>query len=208
MLGAVLSDPAGRQHVLDLVEPADMSRPWHGQVLAAMQRLRERSASPGPSEVYRELEECRVRWLALPVPMRREPGPGHEQRQADLARNGQAARRGIGRLREQEPTGIAPGRDAVPASAQTETPAAAVGRPEWHAHQLTYGAAHPCGAAALAAEVRTLRDLAADPSQLADVRGWLRPEHFARAGHGELYAVMQDMAAAGKPVDPVTVTWE
>ena len=56
MLGAVLSDPAGRQHVLDLVEPADMSRPWHGQVLAAMQRLRERSASPGPSEVYRELQ--------------------------------------------------------------------------------------------------------------------------------------------------------
>ena len=53
-----------------------------------------------------------------------------------------------------------------------------------------------------------MRDLAADQSQLAAVRGWLRPEHFARAGHGELYAVMQDMAAAGKLVDPVTVTWE
>ena len=56
MLGAVLSDPAGQQHVLDLVEPADMSRPWHGQVLAAMHRLRARAALPGPSEVYRELQ--------------------------------------------------------------------------------------------------------------------------------------------------------
>jgi hypothetical protein len=58
------------------------------------------------------------------------------------------------------------------------------------------------------AEVRALRDLAAEPSQLAAVRGWLRPEHFNRASHGELYAVMVAMADAGKPVDPVTVTWE
>ena len=56
MLGAVLSDPAGQQHILDLVEPADMRRPWHGQVLAAMERLRQREVAPGPLEVYRELQ--------------------------------------------------------------------------------------------------------------------------------------------------------
>jgi hypothetical protein len=57
LLGAVLSDPAGQQHVLDLVEHGDMRRPWHGQVLAAMQRLRGRGVLPGPSEVYRELRK-------------------------------------------------------------------------------------------------------------------------------------------------------
>jgi hypothetical protein len=43
MLGAVLSDPAGQPQVLDWVEPGDMCRPWHGQVLGAMQRLRGRA---------------------------------------------------------------------------------------------------------------------------------------------------------------------
>src|SRR5258708_21161791 len=33
-------------------------------------------------------------------------------------------------------------------------------------------------------------------------------EHFARPDHGELYAVMLAMADNGKPIDPVTVTWE
>jgi replicative DNA helicase len=40
------------------------------------------------------------------------------------------------------------------------------------------------------------------------VRGWLRPEHFARAEQGALYVVMQDLDSVGAPVDPVTVTWE
>ncbi len=39
MLGAVLLDPAGKRHVLGLVEPGDMFRPWHGQVLTAMRRV-------------------------------------------------------------------------------------------------------------------------------------------------------------------------
>jgi hypothetical protein len=285
MLGAVLSDPAGQQHVLDHVVPADMSRPWHGQVLAAMQRLRERAALPGPSGVYRELqndpdlpprisrdgvlladlmeaaprtahaaaytamviegsirqraslagsriaqaaesgdiegalhqggqarqelEDCHVRWLALPELMRR-PSPGSERarRQADHARNSRADVEEAGRLREDSPAGMRLGAAAVPAGDQAETPAAAASRPEWRARQRICGPAHHCGAEESAAEVRALRDLTADQSQLGAVRGWLRPEHFARAGHGELYAVMQDMAVAGKPVDPVTVTWE
>jgi hypothetical protein len=56
LLGAVLADPAGQQAVLDLVEPGDMRRPWHGQVLAAMQRLRGSGALPSPARVYRELQ--------------------------------------------------------------------------------------------------------------------------------------------------------
>jgi hypothetical protein len=70
------------------------------------------------------------------------------------------------------------------------------------------GEARPSGADAADAGARALRDLAADPSQIGVVRGWLRPGHFAQAEHGELYAVMLDMTAAGQPVDPVTVSWE
>lgn len=56
LLGAILCDPVGQHHVLDLVEPGDMLRPWHGQVLAAMRRLRERGALPSATDVYRELQ--------------------------------------------------------------------------------------------------------------------------------------------------------
>lgn len=56
LLGAVLSDPAGQLQALDLVEPGDMYRPWHGQVLSAMQRLGGRGTLPGPLEVYAELQ--------------------------------------------------------------------------------------------------------------------------------------------------------
>lgn len=288
MLGAVLSDPAGQQHVLDLVAAADMSRPWHGQVLAAMQRLRGRGAAPGPLEVYRELRndpdlppaiagngvlladlmeaaprtahaaayaamvieggirqrmllagarlaqvaesgdpeealhqaglarrelgECRARWLALPDPVRRElPAPGSERRPAGFAPAGRAAWQGTERPRGDKPTGIGPaagGQAVVLASDQADTPAPAATQPGGQAHQRACGPARRYGATALAAEVRALRDLAAAPSRLAEVRGWLGPGHFAEPGHGALYAVMQDMNTAGKPVDPVTVVWE
>jgi len=56
LLGAVLADPPGQQHLLDLVEPDDMFRPWHGQVLAAMQRLRGRGQLPSPQNVYQEIQ--------------------------------------------------------------------------------------------------------------------------------------------------------
>jgi replicative DNA helicase len=56
LLGAVLADPPGQQHLLGLVEPADMFRPWHGQVLAAMQRLRCRGQIPSPQNVYQEIQ--------------------------------------------------------------------------------------------------------------------------------------------------------
>ena len=55
LLGAVLADPPGQQHLLGLVEPGDMFRPWHGQVLAAMQRLRDRGQLPSPQNAYQEI---------------------------------------------------------------------------------------------------------------------------------------------------------
>lgn len=56
LLGAVLLDPPGQHRVIDLVQPADMYRPWHAQVLTAMQRVRSRGALPESAEVYRELQ--------------------------------------------------------------------------------------------------------------------------------------------------------
>lgn len=50
-------DPAGQESVLDLVRPGDMRRPWHGQVLEAMQRAQRRGALPSPAEVYAELRK-------------------------------------------------------------------------------------------------------------------------------------------------------
>jgi hypothetical protein len=61
---------------------------------------------------------------------------------------------------------------------------------------------------ARASSAAALRNLIDDPSQLEAVGGQLRPGHFASAAHGELYALLQDMRAAGKAIDRVTVTWE
>jgi hypothetical protein len=55
LLGAVMSDPLRRAAVLDVVRPDDMYRPYHGQVLAAMQRLRARGVAPAPAPVRAEL---------------------------------------------------------------------------------------------------------------------------------------------------------
>ncbi len=57
LLGAVLSDPAGQAEVLDLVDSGDMTRPYHGQVLAAMKRLRARGAAPWPQQVREEIRK-------------------------------------------------------------------------------------------------------------------------------------------------------
>src|SRR6266568_2912156 len=56
LLGAVLLDPARQAHLLGLVQPGDMTRPYHGQVLAAMQRLRETGVPPGPMAVHQEIK--------------------------------------------------------------------------------------------------------------------------------------------------------
>jgi hypothetical protein len=67
---------------------------------------------------------------------------------------------------------------------------------------------HPQGSEAKTVSHQALRDLAAAPVHIAHVRPWLRPEHFARSEDGELFAVMRDLDAAGRPIDPVTIAWE
>ena len=95
LLGAVLSDPVGQQHVLDLVRPDDMRRPYHGQVLAAMQRLRARGLQPGPHEVRAELvqdpdlgAEASHRVVYLADLMAAGPRAGHAPEYAGMVIDG------------------------------------------------------------------------------------------------------------------------
>jgi hypothetical protein len=289
LLGAVLSDPAGQASVLDLVTPEDMSRPWHGQVLAAMQRLRQQHTPPGPEQVRQELladpdlpasvaldgiplvdlleaaphsrhapayaalaiegsireriwlagsrltqaaegdspgpallatrqaardiQECRARWEALPASMRRElPVPARDHKQyAHIARQARAVREEVARLREnlwaESPRDVEE-RLAAIAQQLAETAAASATLREQQAARHAADRVGPDSPTAQAASIRALRDLAAAPDQIDTVRDWLRPSHFARPEHGDLYAVMRDLHAAGKPTDPVTIRWE
>ena len=282
LLGSVLADPRGQAWLLDVVNADDMTRPYHGQVLAAMNRARGRSAAPdlmavrgelakdpdlprlishdgvlladlmeaaarsdhGPAyaamvistgirrraelaasrmrqaaeskdagaalrmarQARGELDRCRARWEALPEPMRRELPPSPARR-GPAGTTGRLAtvRDDIHGLRHDLVTGtseLLAGRLASIARQVADVVAASASQRERQAGERLPDPE------AEEAELRALRDLAAAPSQVAAVRGWLQPEHFARASHGELYAVMVAMTDAGKPVDPVTVTWE
>ena len=287
LLGAVLSDPAGQVHLLDLVEPDDMTRPYHGQVLAAMQRLRGSGTAPGPVAVYeeikkdpdmprglshdgvllaglmeaaprsdhapayaamvagsgirrrialaasrmtqaadsqdlktaldmaaearREIERCQARWDQLPTPMRRElPAPARgPYGRAELIRSLAGARDEVRRLRRDLLAGNGQElEERLEAIARQVADVAAASADHRDRLARATAEARPGGADAQEAGERALRDLAADPSQISAVQGWLRPGHFARPEQGELYAVMRDMADGGLPVDPVTVSWE
>lgn len=237
LLGAVLLDPAGEHRMLDLVEADDMFRPWHAQVLAAMQRARGRGALPGPAEVYRELQNDpdlprSVARDAVPLTglMEAAPRPGHARTYAAMVIEGgirqrlhlagswmvQASETGELETAWQQAARAHRELDActarwlaLPAHLRRELPAD-------RAATATEEAGQRAGARrarlrsdhAAVAGARALKDLTAAPAQLADVSRWLRPEHFARPGDGALYAVMRDMNAAGIPVDPVTVAWE
>jgi replicative DNA helicase len=289
MLGAVLSAPMGQPKVLDWLEPSDMCRPWHGQVLGAMQRLRGRGMLPGPLEVYAELQNdpdlsasvrqdavlladlmaaaprtghaqhyaamvveggvrqrmrlagsrmaqaaetgnleaalsmtghareelnaSRARWLALPERLRRQPpAPARdEQAYAEIARRGASLSEEIARLQEDfwlEADDRTEKRLAAVIQRLAATAAVSADQRERLAEARAASQPRPHGPAAEAAGDRVLRDLAASSSQLPCVRGWLRPEHFARAEQGALYDVMQSLDSVGAPVDPVTVAWE
>ena len=247
LLGAVLSDPEGQQGVLDWVQAGDMRRPWHAQVLEAMQRLRQRGTPPGPLEVYAELQHdphlpANAARDAVPLAglMDAAPRAGHARHYAVMvaergirqrlkiagSRMAQAAESGdlavalrqvchagheLSTCRTRWLAFPEPLRQEVP------TPACATRRNAQTAHRAGAlpedtgrlpGESRPRGPAAEAAGKRALRDLAAGPSQVACVRGWLRPEFFAQAEHGALYEVMRDLDVAGAPVDPMTMTWE
>lgn len=290
LLGAVLLDPAGQQHVLDLVQCGDMCRPWHGQVLAAMQRLRERGSLPTPADVYQELKEdpdlprsvsqdavplaklmeagravhasayaamvidsgirqrlalagsqmmqaaedtqgepleaalgmtelarseldaCRNRWESLPEPMRRDlPASSGTVLGVRAVRQAQAIRDEIARLRQDLQAGVGVGtgeRLRLIARQLADAAAATASEQQHRAQRLLSGGSRPSGPDAEAAGAVALRELAAGPGQLSGVAAWLVPEDFALAEHGEVYAVMRDLGAAGMPVDPVTVSWQ
>jgi replicative DNA helicase len=52
LLGALLSEPSRHRHLLELLTPGDMFRPYHGQVLAAMQRLHRRGSPAAEADTY------------------------------------------------------------------------------------------------------------------------------------------------------------
>jgi replicative DNA helicase len=289
LLGAVLHDPAAHGHALGYVETGDFTRPWHGQVHAAMRRIQARGQLPSPHQVRAELrndpdipghvhgqawlitdlihecprprhapayaglvaesgvrqalsqaggrmrqaaerdsldpalaaaararadlERSRERWAALPPEARTEiPGPGRDERDAAaIARQAQAVRDGLGRLREnlwaESQHGIEE-RLAGIAHQLAEVAAAQANRRERQAARQAARQARPAGPAGEQASRQCLKDFAARPEALDQARGWLRPEHFATPAQGETYAVMQDMRAAGKPVDPLTASRE
>jgi replicative DNA helicase len=286
-LGAVMSDPERQARLLDLVRPADMRRPYHGQVLAAMQRLRARGAAPDPLQVRaelatdpdlpprvaldgvllaglleaaprsghapayaamvidhgirqrlglagsrmvqatevgeldpalqvtaraaREAAACQARWQALPQAVRLEvPGPsGYRAGQAEEAAwQLRAASEEIARARQgdrADPGDLAGSLEQI---AQHVARAAASSRSAGRTGLRAPGEQRPRGPAAEAAGEQFLRDLAAGPSQVATVGGWLRPGYFARPVHGQLYALIRDMHRVGQPIDPITIAWE
>jgi DnaB-like helicase N terminal domain len=241
LLGAVLLDPAGQQQALDLVVPGDMFRPWHAQVLAAMQRARGRGVLPDPACVYGELRNDpdlprSVAGNAVPLAglMEAAPTAGHAPAYAVMVVEGGIRQRldlEASRLVQASTTGeldaalrqvaqvhrkldvcqvrwlALPGhlRREPPALGGQVRDAAQARRPVAMAREKMIGPLRP---AAEAAGARAVRDLVAAPSQLAQVRAWLQPGHFAHPAHAELYGLMQDMDAAGEPVDAVTVSWE
>lgn len=241
LLGTVLLDPAGQQRVLDLVRPDDMRRPWHAQVLEAIQRVRARGAFPDPMAVYAELQND----PDLPAAVSRDgvlvaglmeaaPTARHARAYAVLVIEGglrdrvrvagtrvvQAAGTGQPELvlrRAADGTSILGECQArwralpEPFRRELSAPTGPAALGVWAGRLPAVGEAEPArpdGPAARAAGHQALRDLAAASSHLRPVARWLRPEHFAREEQGQLYAVMRDMDAVGRAVDPVTVSWE
>jgi hypothetical protein len=293
LLGAVLADAEGQQHLLVWLVEEDFYRPWHGQVWAAMVMIGARGGLPEPFEVHQELRTdpnlppaakdatlltdlmaacprasnarayaaivigggirrklalaggrlrlaatvggepvddlalesarqaaanaladvraCQRRWELLPPVMRRElQAPARDAGvSAQVARQAGQVRDELARLNQNlwcEPAGYVTERLAGLAEALASN--TAVLEQNSPAARAAAREARPSGAAAESAGLAALRDLTAGPSRLDDVAGWLQPGHFARAEHGNVYAVMADLRRAGMEVDEVTVTWE
>jgi len=288
LLGAIMSD-AGRQGaLLDLLHPSDMYRPYHGQVLAAMHRLRAGGVTPAPVQVRAELakdpdlpprisldgvlladlleavprtdhapayaamiidrsirdgvrlvgshmiqaaetgeletaqritaagrrtvQDSLSRWNALPEHMRRELAQaagqraGHAQEAVSQLR---AAGEEIGRARRDVQTGaVHELHTSLESIAQHIAKAAAESQADSRGPLWTAGESRPQARAAEAAGKQLLRDLAADPEQVADLQSWLHSGHFARPAHGQIYLLIRDMHASGMSADPVTIAWE
>ncbi len=160
-----------------------------------------------------DLENSRVRWEALPPEARREiPGPSRDRLDAAaIARQAKAIRDDIAALREnlwaESPAGIEERLSGI-AHRLAEVTAAQADRRERQAARQAAREARPATPAGGQASRQCLKDLTARPEAIDDVRPWLRPDHFATAGQGDTYAVLRDMRAARKPIDPVTASHE
>jgi hypothetical protein len=288
LLGAVMSDPVRQAPVLDLVRPDDMLRPYHGQVLAAMHRLRARGQAPAPvpvraelagdpdlpprialdgvrlvdlleaaprsghasayaglvieqhtrrqlllagsrmtqvaetgdleaalgvtAQAGRDVQDCQARWDALPGSMRQElpQAAGHRTGKTEEAVwQLRAAGEEIARARQDAEDGnnvhLVKRLEAI---VQHVTQAAATSNPATRRGSRAPDETRPTGKSAEAVGRQFLRDLAAGPGQIPEVRSWLDPGHFARPIHGQLYSLICDMHAAGKTIDPVTIAWQ
>src|SRR5660398_237680 len=60
----------------------------------------------------------------------------------------------------------------------------------------------------LDAEVSVLGALLVAPNLIAGVTEILRPQHFYRRSHGQVYEVVEDLYSQGEAVDPITVSEE
>jgi hypothetical protein len=160
-----------------------------------------------------DLENSRLRWEALPPEARREiPGPSRDDRDAAaITRQAKAIRDDIGALREnlwaESQAGIEERLSGI-AHRLAEVTAAQADRRERQAARQAEREARPATPAGGRASRQCLKDLTARPEAIDEVRRWLRPDHFATAGQGDTYAVLRDMRAARKPIDPVTVSHE
>jgi replicative DNA helicase len=158
------------------------------------------------------LETSRHRWAALPAEARTEIRcPSRDERDAaQIARQAKAVRDDIGRLRENLWAETTPGleeRLSQITGQLAELAASQADRRERQAARQAAGA-RPATPEGDRLSRQCLRDLAASPEAIDQVSGWLRPGHFATAEHGDTYAVLRDMRAAGKPVDAVTAARE
>jgi hypothetical protein len=160
-----------------------------------------------------DLDNSRFRWEALPPEARREiPGPGRDRLDAAaIARQAKAIRDDIAALREnlwaESQAGIEERLSGI-AHRLAEVAAAQADRRERQAARQAAREARPATPAGGQASSQCLKDLAARPEAIDEVRTWLRPDHFATAGQGDTYAVLRDMRAARKPIDPVTASRE
>jgi replicative DNA helicase len=163
------------------------------------------------AQARRELRACHARWLAIPKTLRGEfslvlSGPGD----ADLVRRADAVRVEVRCLREDLRAGRNPEvreRIAHLARSLAEIASRAPTQADKAGSEATEHS-RPQGPEAEAVSHQALRDLAAAPVHIAHVRPWLRPEHFARPEDGQLFTVMRDLDAAGRPIDPVTIAYE
>ena len=167
------------------------------------------SALAAAARARADLERSRARWAALPPEARTEiPGPGRDERDAAaIARQAQAVRDDIGQLREnlwaESRQGIHERLSGI-ARQLAEIAVAQADRRERQAARQAASEARPAGPAATTRPASASRTSPPGPTRSTRHADGCGQITSPLAAQGETYAVLQDMRAAGKPVDPVT----